>query len=132
MCETAGRQTLLQPKDHLNYRYHHKRAFYLAVVAAAVASEPLFGEARWEALHDDMRKPVLVLPLAERARPGEDHTESDPQTAAGPHRTHYTVRVHVMCNVLEAFARDRLLPHRNGVRADAGPGQKRTCTPLRV
>ena len=47
-------------KDHLNHRYHAKRALYLLHVAAALKKTATFKQQRWEFLHNDPRSAVLV------------------------------------------------------------------------
>jgi U3 small nucleolar RNA-associated protein 22 len=56
-------QDLFQEKDYLNGRFFHKKAFYLATIAAAVIS-PKSGlkmDAFYDSAQDDPRLTVLVL-----------------------------------------------------------------------
>ena len=61
-------QEIFQEKDYLNYRYFYKRAYYLAVVAAAIAdSKELKGlKAEYDFMNGDPLKPIVVI------TPGED------------------------------------------------------------
>ncbi|KAI9208235.1 Nrap protein [Polychytrium aggregatum] len=53
--------SLFQDKDHLNYRYTYKRAFYLAVLAAELGKSKHGFSASFQAFHDNRNRPVLVL-----------------------------------------------------------------------
>ena len=58
-----GMQGLFQEKDYMNYRFFHKRAFYLAVIAKHV-SDPksdLNGDACYESKRGDPRLTTLIL-----------------------------------------------------------------------
>lgn len=59
-------QTMFSPKDRMAYRYFHKRAHYLAVIADALkkaskkTESPLHGvEIEWE--HADDRRPIISI-----------------------------------------------------------------------
>ncbi|KAG8990399.1 hypothetical protein FRB94_013424 [Tulasnella sp. JGI-2019a] len=53
---------LFQPKDHLNNRFFHKRAFYLAVVAAALASSPKLSlDVMYDSPQADARRTCITL-----------------------------------------------------------------------
>ncbi|PGG97841.1 hypothetical protein AJ79_09077 [Helicocarpus griseus UAMH5409] len=54
--------SLLQRKDYLNYRYFHKRAYYIACVAAGIkdASEPGF-KLSWSYQDGNTLRPVILL-----------------------------------------------------------------------
>ncbi len=58
-----GMQGLFQEKDYMNYRFFHKRAFYLAVIAKHV-SDPkshLNVDACYESKRGDPRLTTLIL-----------------------------------------------------------------------
>ena len=88
------------------------------MLAGAFKAEPLFANVRWEAQHDDVRKPVLVV---EAPEPG---TVGDADAGANFRKTGFCIRIHTTSAVLTAFQRDRLLPNRNGVRADVANDKK--------
>ncbi|KAI5855226.1 Nrap protein [Tricharina praecox] len=54
---------MFQEKDYMNYRYFHKRAYYLAVVASALAdSKELRGlKMEYSFMNGDQLKPILVV-----------------------------------------------------------------------
>lgn len=57
-------EELFQEKDHMNYRYFYKRAYYLSVLAAAIQDKKSgMSSTRTEfsTLHGDQRKPILIL-----------------------------------------------------------------------
>ncbi|KAI8379826.1 Nrap protein [Choanephora cucurbitarum] len=64
--------SLFQEKDYANYRYHHKRACYLAVLAQAIqsASSKKF-ELEFSTLNHDARRPILLI------KPAGDQSDVD-------------------------------------------------------
>jgi len=54
-------QTLFQEKDIKDFRYFHKRAFYVAAVAAAIKRSGLPVELHYQHLGNDERRPCLQL-----------------------------------------------------------------------
>lgn len=57
-------EELFQEKDHMNYRYFYKRAYYLAVLASAIQDKKSGMSAtkiEFSTLNGDQRKPILVL-----------------------------------------------------------------------
>ena len=54
-------QACFHEKDFLNYRYHAKRASYLATVAQRLDASGLYERVEWAAFKGDLRKPVLLL-----------------------------------------------------------------------
>ncbi|KAJ3198618.1 hypothetical protein HDU82_001186, partial [Entophlyctis luteolus] len=56
-------ESIFVEKDHLNNRYFHKRAYYLAVLASALKASSAFKSAKisFELLNKDPRRPVIVL-----------------------------------------------------------------------
>ncbi|KAJ3131051.1 hypothetical protein HK100_006925, partial [Physocladia obscura] len=94
-------------KDHLNNRYFHKRAYYLAVIAAALKESPAFNdtEISFQLLNKDPRRPVIAISL--------------PTTAlaagfAGP-GTAITIRVIPVVSP-DLFSVHKLAPGRNNNR----------------
>lgn len=53
----------LHKKDNLNYKYHARRALYLAVLSKALAKTPAFSQQRLDALQGDPTRPALLLHL---------------------------------------------------------------------
>jgi U3 small nucleolar RNA-associated protein 22 len=57
-------EELFQEKDHMNYRYFYKRAYYLAVLAAAIQDKKS-GMSKckieFSTFNGDQRKPILIL-----------------------------------------------------------------------
>lgn len=54
-------KTIVQEKDYLNYRYFHKRAYYLATIARAVQDSELDLQFSYVDLHDDPLRPIIVV-----------------------------------------------------------------------
>ncbi|PWW76794.1 Nrap protein [Tuber magnatum] len=52
--------TIFQEKDYLNYRYFHKRAYYLATIAGAIQGSGLDLQLSYVDLHDDPLRPIIV------------------------------------------------------------------------
>ncbi|KNE71244.1 hypothetical protein AMAG_15898 [Allomyces macrogynus ATCC 38327] len=95
---------LFQPKDHTNYRYFYKRAFYLAHVASLVAPILKGKESLSFAYdHHDVRKPIL--------------------NAAFPAGKKTTARIVIRPTIAaDLFRADKLSATRNNVRpADDSP-----------
>ncbi|KAJ3353676.1 hypothetical protein GGF32_002907 [Allomyces javanicus] len=95
---------LFQPKDHTNYRYFYKRAFYLAHVASLLAPILKGKESISFAYdHHDVRKPVLHV--------------------AFPAGKKVTARIVIRPTIAaDLFRTDKLSPTRNNVRpADDSP-----------
>lgn len=93
---------LFESKDYLNYRYFHKRAYYLASIAAGLQANPdLDLKLEFSPLHDNALLPVLI------ARPDTEKHSS-------------TLRIQIM-PVISAnfFPNDKTLPSRNCVRTSA-------------
>lgn len=54
--------SLFEAKDYLNYRYFHKRAFYLAAVGAIIAAHSKLDlSPRYQYIHSDPLRPILRL-----------------------------------------------------------------------
>ncbi|KAJ3297816.1 hypothetical protein HK104_000070 [Borealophlyctis nickersoniae] len=59
-------ESLFQEKDHVNYRYFYKRAYYLAVLASEFRKKrkELNVKVEFQAFQGDRRRPILVLRAA--------------------------------------------------------------------
>ncbi|KAG0330358.1 hypothetical protein BG004_002115 [Podila humilis] len=99
-------EELFQEKDHMNYRYFYKRAYYLAVLAAAI-QEKKSGmsstKIEFSTLNGDQRKPILVL------SPSGDKSETDFK------KMRCTIRI-IPYIPASVFPAQRLAPGRNNVR----------------
>ncbi len=125
---------LFQEKDHMNLRYAHKRAFYLAVVASAIQQACSGSEAadkkgkgkgkahdvgpklslqlQWELLDADPRRPVLVLSSL------RDKSEMDFS------KLKVQIRIHAAYDPATVpFNFGRLAPSRNGIRLNVASGE---------
>ncbi|CAB5091673.1 uncharacterized protein OCT59_010412 [Rhizophagus irregularis] len=98
-------RSLFQEKDYMNYRYFHKRAYYLAVLAAALKNNKLGLNVKVEfgTLDGDNRRPILLL------KPSGDHTDTDFS------KLNCVIRVLPSISP-ETFPSKRLSPSRNNVR----------------
>ncbi|CAO1629437.1 unnamed protein product [Parajaminaea phylloscopi] len=96
---------LFQEKDHLNFRYFHKRAFYLAVLAAAIgqSSKQLGVTASYGLENGDTKRPILVL------RPIPDKSETDFSKIKA------SIKIYLACQG-DIFPLNRLAPSRNNIR----------------
>ncbi|KAJ3076416.1 hypothetical protein HDU98_003279 [Podochytrium sp. JEL0797] len=56
--------SIFTEKDHINNRYFNKRAYYLAVIAAALRKNPQFENLSFELFNNDPRRPVIVITSA--------------------------------------------------------------------
>ncbi|KAL1914891.1 uncharacterized protein VTP21DRAFT_7807 [Calcarisporiella thermophila] len=107
---------LFQEKDHLNYRYFYKRAYYLAVLAKEIqGSKELKVNLEFSALNGDNRRPVLILKSA------KDKSDTD------------FSKLKCIIRVLPAiaanyFPEQRLAPKRNNVRP-SGSAQDNSASP---
>ncbi|KAJ2799153.1 U3 snoRNP protein [Coemansia guatemalensis] len=111
---------LFQERDHLNFRYFYKRAFYLAMVRIQLHRSPLNEEfdISFDLLRNDTRLPVVVMqPKKGTKRLG---------------KLDFTIRI-LPSIAHEVFSLQRLAPGRNNVRlgyllgdrATAGDGDKK-------
>ncbi|ORX83004.1 Nrap protein [Basidiobolus meristosporus CBS 931.73] len=98
-------EELFQEKDHMNYRYFYKRAYYIAVIASALkdTKSGLNLDISFEFLNNDMRRPILVL------KPVHDRSEFDFSKAKCVIRIIPTIKQGL-------FPVQRLAPGRNNVR----------------
>ncbi|XP_077202495.1 nucleolar protein 6 [Paroedura picta] len=88
---------IFQDKDHLNQRYHRKRALYLAHVASHLANHQLFGSVKFAYANGNHLKPVVLL------------------QAQGKDAKMVTVRLYA-CPPQGLFKPSRLHPSKNNVR----------------
>uniref|UniRef100_A0A8D0GV09 Nucleolar protein 6 n=1 Tax=Sphenodon punctatus TaxID=8508 RepID=A0A8D0GV09_SPHPU len=88
---------IFQDKDHLNQRYHRKRALYLAHIAHHLAKEKLFGSVRFTYMNGNHLKPILLL---------QPHGKDEKLV---------TVRLYA-CPAPGVFKPSRLYPSKNNVR----------------
>lgn len=131
---------LFQEKDHLNYRYFHKRAFYLAVIAAAISGSGnpsesgkkkgkgkkkeeeregtanLGVEVSFQLFDDDPRRPILLL------TPIKDKSETDFSKLKA------SIRIH-LAHERDIFPTVRLGPSRNNVRLGSTAEGSQSPTP---
>ncbi|KAF9428924.1 hypothetical protein BGZ94_000488 [Podila epigama] len=101
-------EELFQEKDHLNYRYFYKRAYYLTVLAAAIQdkkSSMSNSKIEFSTLNGDQRKPILVI------SPSGDKSETDFK------KLRCTIRI-IPYIPSSVFPAQRLAPGRNNVRTD--------------
>eukprot|EP01137_Pigoraptor_chileana_P005519 Opistho-2@48704 len=90
-----------QPKDHLNYRYFHKRAYYLAVVAAAIKKDGRLGPSvQYADWAGDSRRPIIVIDLS---------------ALDGKKKGNAVIRIFPTIST-STFALNKLAPNRNNVR----------------
>lgn len=94
---------LFQPKDIQHYRYHHKRAYFLACVAAYLSKRPGLAALTFESFNGDMSRPVLVM----RAAKGD--------TAVDFSKTGFLIRL-LPTVAPGTFKLDRLAPGRSNLR----------------
>uniref|UniRef100_V5GFV1 U3 small nucleolar RNA-associated protein 22 n=2 Tax=Kalmanozyma brasiliensis (strain GHG001) TaxID=1365824 RepID=V5GFV1_KALBG len=104
--------SLFQPKDYVNFRYFHKKAFYLAALAHAIQTAEdqhdihLGVTASFALVDADPRRPVLVL------RPIHDKSETDFS------KLKCTIRIHPSVEA-DTFKPIHLGPLRSNVRVAA-------------
>lgn len=98
------RSTMFQEKDHLNMRYIHKRAFYLAALAGAIEQANI-GVNCFYSVIEDPRKPILVL------KPNKNSSESDFSNIKA------VIKVH-LAHEENLFPLSKLSPSRNNIRSD--------------
>ncbi|KAH6602709.1 hypothetical protein BASA61_000874 [Batrachochytrium salamandrivorans] len=101
--------TLFQEKDHVNHRYFHKRAYYLAVIAAELLKQGK-GEfnvtIEFEAFQNDLRKPILILTSNKSA--GDLHFS----------KSGFCIRIFPAISAT-VFPLSKLAPTRNNVRVNS-------------
>ncbi|KAF9960710.1 hypothetical protein BGZ65_011803, partial [Modicella reniformis] len=100
-------EKLFQAKDYMNYRYFHKRAYYLAVLAASIQDKKSGMsncKLEFSTLNGDQRKPILIL------HPSGDKSEIDFK------KIRCTIRI-IPCLPSSVFPAQRLAPGRSNVRS---------------
>ncbi|KAF9902688.1 hypothetical protein BX616_001852 [Lobosporangium transversale] len=111
-------EELFQEKDHMNYRYFYKRAYYLAVLAAAIQDKKSgmsSCKTEFSTLNGDQRKPILIL------HPSGDKSETDFK------KLRCTIRI-IPYIPSTVFPAQRLAPGRNNVRP-SDPSVEQIPTP---
>ncbi|KAJ3235098.1 hypothetical protein HDU81_000845 [Chytriomyces hyalinus] len=100
--------SIFTEKDHINNRYFNKRAYYLAVIAAALKTKPNFANIRFQHLNKDPRRPILVIEshTSEKSEGGFNHI-------GGPGGVQ--IRILPVINP-DFFATHKLAPGRNSNR----------------
>ncbi|RUS22739.1 hypothetical protein BC937DRAFT_87483 [Endogone sp. FLAS-F59071] len=97
--------SLFQEKDHMNYRYFYKRAYYLAVLAKGIQHNKIGLNVKLEfsAFNGDTRRPILIL------NPSGDNSEVD--------FTKSKCVIRILPSIpVSLFSVARLSPSRNNVR----------------
>lgn len=83
--------------DSINYRYHKKRAAYLAYIASHLTKLKTIQEVNYTWVHGCDTKPVIdIIPVERLAN-------------------HFTVRINLVCEI-EAYKLHRFSPQRNNLR----------------
>ncbi|XP_022104719.1 nucleolar protein 6-like [Acanthaster planci] len=90
-------QACRQPKDYLNFRYHHKRALYCAYLANQLRGHDLVESVNYCWKDANHMRPVVVLKLA------------------GKNVKHIQVKLHP-CLPESNFKKSRLLPSKSNIR----------------
>ncbi|KAG0236782.1 hypothetical protein BGW42_002650 [Actinomortierella wolfii] len=103
-------EELFQEKDHMNYRYFYKRAYYLSMLAAAIQDKKS-GMANFKfefhCLNGDQRRPILVL------SPPGDKSKFD--------FAKLKCQIRILPYIPSTFfPKQRLAPGRNNVRSVTG------------
>ncbi|KAJ3032596.1 hypothetical protein HDV00_007333 [Rhizophlyctis rosea] len=113
-------ETIFQEKDHMNYRYLYKRAFYLAVLAKEMRKRhkefPV--TIKFQAFNGDRRRPILVLRSRE-----EGASEADFGSLG------FCIRIFPVISP-NLFLPTRLAPDRNNVRPNFIDPAAKTPTDL--
>ncbi|KAI9797879.1 MAG: hypothetical protein M1833_005079 [Piccolia ochrophora] len=96
---------LFQEKDYLNYRYFHKRAYYLARIAAGLQGAPKTNfSVHFALLNDNHLQPTIIVNLS---KGHEKNSSSSP------------VAIQILLAIPEdAFSKSKTLPDRNCVRSN--------------
>ncbi|KAI8889507.1 Nrap protein [Backusella circina FSU 941] len=101
--------SIFQDKDYSNYRYHHKRACYLAVLAGAIkASKKNKFDIEYSTLNGDLRRPILLV------KPINDKSNMDFT------KTKCVIRILPSVNA-EIFPIHRLAPGKSNVKTSQDP-----------
>lgn len=109
--------SLFQEKDYLNMRYFHKRAYYLAAIAAALQGEKELGvQCQYATVEEDVLRPYLRLQFSE--------TSSQINLA----KVKAYVKIH-LAHEVDLFPVRRLSPSRNNIRIDKTEEFEQPATP---
>ena len=93
-------------KDHLNYRYFHKRALYLCHIAASLKKEKVLTNVKFSYMNSDPLFPIIILNPILNGQVSTYTIKLYPYTSSG------------------IFKVTKLAPDRNNVRdLSAGEGQ---------
>ncbi|KAF7800159.1 hypothetical protein EIP86_011405 [Pleurotus ostreatoroseus] len=108
--------SLFQEKDYMNGRFFHKRAYYLAVIAAAIAKKKggLKVDVAFDSVSSDVRLTTLIL----RSRQGKSSILID-GSADDFSKTHAQVRILLTLLADSPIPSQRLAPHRSNIRASS-------------
>ncbi|KAJ3123065.1 hypothetical protein HK098_002248 [Nowakowskiella sp. JEL0407] len=105
-------------KDHMNNRYFHKRAFYLAMLAATLRDSKLNVDVEFQAFQGDLRKSVIVL-----------HSKGD-GGATDFSKSGFRIRLLPAVSP-SIFPTNRLAPSKNNIRT-SDPAKNATLPPTPV
>ncbi|KAI0916701.1 hypothetical protein AcV5_003115 [Taiwanofungus camphoratus] len=114
-------ESLFQEKDHLHGRFFHKRAFYLAVIAASLTDKKcsMNVDVLYESVSGDPRLTTLIL------RPKQDGSSTDFT------KLNAQVRIIPALASLSPIPLSRLAPSRSNLRTSSAPdAHPETPTPL--
>ncbi|XP_011270653.1 hypothetical protein CAOG_08975, partial [Capsaspora owczarzaki ATCC 30864] len=93
---------MFQAKDNINYRYHHKRALFLARIAARLKATAEFANVHFALAFDsDLSRPILSV---------------RPQYAGTNQQSQFTIRIFPAVSAA-VFKLSKLTPERNNARA---------------
>lgn len=100
---------IFQEKDYINYRYFHKRAYYLAVLAASIAGDKATKKLKlsYEYMNGDHLRPILVVSSA------NDGSEADFKSSK------CTIRI-IPSAPAGQFPARKLAPSKCGIRNTQG------------
>ncbi|RAL08421.1 rRNA-processing protein UTP22 [Aspergillus homomorphus CBS 101889] len=97
--------SIFQEKDYVNYRYFHKRAYYIATIAAGIKAADLDLNVKFALQDGDSLRPVIVLEPTASTKPGHLSTK---------------LRIRVITAIEDSlFPVSRTLPSRNNIRQGA-------------
>ncbi|KAG1171806.1 hypothetical protein G6F70_006734 [Rhizopus microsporus] len=95
--------SIFQEKDYSNYRYFHKRACYLGVLAHAIQSSKKKFHIEYSTMNNDSRRPILLV------KPGGDKSDVDFS------KTKCVIRILPSVD-LDTFPMHRLAPGKSSVK----------------
>ncbi|XP_072050523.1 nucleolar protein 6-like [Amphiura filiformis] len=102
-------------KDYLNFRYHHKRALYVAYLVKHLRKNKLVDDVQYSLANGDKLRPIVVLKLMDKSA------------------KKVLVRLHP-CPSAEAFRETRFLPSKSNIRRQwyTGQGDEDDTTPTPI